>query len=137
MRSQVTYNGKPLYFFSKDTAPGDTNGIYPNWEAVVLAAAATPAPTVVTATPPPTSTVSPSAPGRTERPAVWILIALAAGSVGPPGGDPARRQPALSQADRDDCWRRQHGARRRTRAVTAMPTPHAQARPHPEAPVPT
>jgi uncharacterized protein (TIGR03118 family) len=38
-QSQVTYNGLPLYFFSKDTAPGDTNGIYPNWQAVVLAAA--------------------------------------------------------------------------------------------------
>ena len=57
--TQVTYNGLPLYFFAKDTAPGDTNGIYPNWEAVVLAAAATPAPTEVTATPPPTSTVGP------------------------------------------------------------------------------
>src|SRR5512147_2041438 len=42
--TQVTYNGLPLYFFAKDTAPGDTNGIYPNWEAVVLAA---PAPPVV------------------------------------------------------------------------------------------
>ena len=33
---QVTYNGKPLYFFGKDAAPGDTNGIYPNWQAVVV-----------------------------------------------------------------------------------------------------
>ncbi len=31
---QVTYNGKPLYFFSGDTAPGDANGVYPNWSAV-------------------------------------------------------------------------------------------------------
>jgi predicted lipoprotein with Yx(FWY)xxD motif len=63
---QVTYNGKPLYFFAKDTAPGDANGIYPGWQAVVLAAAvasATPAPTATpqaatppAATPPPTST---------------------------------------------------------------------------------
>lgn len=80
--TQVTYNGKPLYFFAKDTAPGDTNGIYPNWQAVVLAAAATPAPTAtptdVTATPPPTSTIDP-----VEAPAVpsdfaWLLIALSA-----------------------------------------------------------
>ncbi len=31
---QVTYNGLPLYFFSGDNAPGDANGVYPNWEAV-------------------------------------------------------------------------------------------------------
>ncbi len=63
---QVTYNGKPLYFFAKDAAPGDTNGIYPGWQAVVLAAAATPTPaataTSQAATPPPTST-SPAGTG--------------------------------------------------------------------------
>ena len=32
--TQVTYNGLPLYFFSGDTAPGDSNGVYTNWEAV-------------------------------------------------------------------------------------------------------
>jgi predicted lipoprotein with Yx(FWY)xxD motif len=32
--TQVTYNGLPLYFFSGDAAPGDANGVYPNWEAV-------------------------------------------------------------------------------------------------------
>jgi predicted lipoprotein with Yx(FWY)xxD motif len=31
---QVTYNGKPLYFFKNDKAPGDANGVYANWEAV-------------------------------------------------------------------------------------------------------
>jgi predicted lipoprotein with Yx(FWY)xxD motif len=31
---QVTYNGLPLYFFKNDKAPGDTAGIYENWEAV-------------------------------------------------------------------------------------------------------
>lgn len=36
---QVTYNGLPLYFFHNDAKPGDTNGIYPGWKAVVLAAA--------------------------------------------------------------------------------------------------
>jgi predicted lipoprotein with Yx(FWY)xxD motif len=31
---QVTYNGLPLYFFKGDSAPGDSNGVYTNWEAV-------------------------------------------------------------------------------------------------------
>lgn len=31
---QVTYNGMPLYWFSGDSAPGDANGVYTNWEAV-------------------------------------------------------------------------------------------------------
>jgi Uncharacterized protein conserved in bacteria len=31
---QVTYNGLPLYFFSGDTAVGDSKGVYLNWAAV-------------------------------------------------------------------------------------------------------
>ena len=31
---QVTYNGLPLYFFKNDEAPGDTNGVYENWNIV-------------------------------------------------------------------------------------------------------
>jgi len=31
---QVTYNGLPLYFFMNDKNPGDSNGVYTNWEAV-------------------------------------------------------------------------------------------------------
>ncbi len=31
---QVTYNGLPLYFFSGDSAPGDSNGVYTGWVAV-------------------------------------------------------------------------------------------------------
>ena len=31
---QVTYNGLPLYFFKNDKAPGDSAGVYENWEAV-------------------------------------------------------------------------------------------------------
>jgi predicted lipoprotein with Yx(FWY)xxD motif len=32
--TQVTYNGLPLYFYTNDKAPGDSNGVYENWEAV-------------------------------------------------------------------------------------------------------
>ena len=100
---QVTYDGKPLYFFASDAAPGDTNGIYANWRAVVLAAAApaaTPAPpaaagaaatpspasaptaapqaatTTVAVTPPPTST-TPGEGGhlRGDSPALLLLVA--------------------------------------------------------------
>ncbi len=79
---QVIYNGLPLYFFAKDTKPGDANGIYPGWKAVVLAAAAppsaTPAPTATSAptataklTPPPTSTTGTgSTPGDGSVPAI-------------------------------------------------------------------
>jgi predicted lipoprotein with Yx(FWY)xxD motif len=77
--TQVTFDGLPLYFFSKDVAPGDTNGIYPNWQAVVLAAAATPAPTDVTATPPPTSTVDPDRAPAGPSDLTLLAIALAAG----------------------------------------------------------
>lgn len=38
---QVTYNGKPLHFFSGDTKPGDANGNYPGWS--VVAAGSSPA----------------------------------------------------------------------------------------------
>lgn len=31
---QVTYKGLPLYFFSGDAAPGDSNGVYRYWNAV-------------------------------------------------------------------------------------------------------
>jgi predicted lipoprotein with Yx(FWY)xxD motif len=32
--TQVTFNGKPLHFFSGDTKPGDANGNYPGWSSV-------------------------------------------------------------------------------------------------------
>ena len=85
-QTQVTYNGLPLYFFNNDEAPGDTNGIYPLWEAIVLAApAATPAPTVAPPAPtvPPTSVDSPIVPAGDAGDAGaiglgWLLAALAA-----------------------------------------------------------
>lgn len=32
--TQVTYNGRPVYFFSGDAKPGDSNGNYPGWSVV-------------------------------------------------------------------------------------------------------
>lgn len=32
--TQVTYNGRPLYFFSGDSKPGDIKGNYPGWSDV-------------------------------------------------------------------------------------------------------
>jgi predicted lipoprotein with Yx(FWY)xxD motif len=73
--TQVTYNGLPLYFFQNDSAPGDTNGIYTNWEAVVLAAAATPAVTV-----PPTSSLAPATLPTPNDPAgLLALLGILAG----------------------------------------------------------
>jgi len=86
---QVTYDGKPLYFFANDAAPGDTNGIYTNWSAIVLAAAPPPtaeptagppaAATPAAATPPPTSTASGDTghPGG-ESPVLPLLVASVA-----------------------------------------------------------
>jgi predicted lipoprotein with Yx(FWY)xxD motif len=42
---QVTYNGKPLHFFSGDSKPGDANGNYPEWSVVPPSGAAASTPT--------------------------------------------------------------------------------------------
>jgi Uncharacterized protein conserved in bacteria len=77
--TQVTYNGLPLYFFHNDAAPGDTHGIYPNWQAVVLVApAATPAPTAARATPPATSTAASTTRSPAPIGLAWLIAALAA-----------------------------------------------------------
>ena len=47
---QVTYNGRPLYFYSGDTKPGDANGNYPHWSSVsVTSGGAAAAPTTAAA----------------------------------------------------------------------------------------
>jgi predicted lipoprotein with Yx(FWY)xxD motif len=58
---QVTANGDPLYRFSKDVAPGDTNGdgissFGGTWHVVKADAAAATAPTPVVTSPPATTT---------------------------------------------------------------------------------
>jgi len=75
---QVTYDGLPLYFYINDAAPGDTNGIYPNWRAVVLAAPAAPTPQAAAVTPPPTSTEPTgggTAPVGDPRSALLVAVA--------------------------------------------------------------
>ena len=64
---QVTYDGKPLYFFAHDTAPGDTKGIYTNWRAIVLSAAAT-TPTAAPTTAPTTAPVAAPVAAPTTAP---------------------------------------------------------------------
>ena len=36
---QATFQGKPLYFYSGDSKPGDSNGNYPEWSVVAVGAA--------------------------------------------------------------------------------------------------
>lgn len=93
---QVTYNGLPLYFYIKDTKPGDTTGIYPGWQAVVLAAPAAPSaspapspaaptsPSPAAVTPPPTSTDpvgGGSAPGGVPLPVIAFAVFAVLGFV--------------------------------------------------------
>jgi predicted lipoprotein with Yx(FWY)xxD motif len=42
---QVTYNGRPLHFYSGDTKPGDANGNYPGWSSVPVSGGGASAPT--------------------------------------------------------------------------------------------
>jgi predicted lipoprotein with Yx(FWY)xxD motif len=46
---QVTYNGRPLHFYSGDTKPGDANGNYPEWSSVPAGSGAASAPTATPA----------------------------------------------------------------------------------------
>ncbi|HEY5629365.1 MAG TPA: hypothetical protein VIR16_07640, partial [Candidatus Limnocylindrales bacterium] len=52
---QVTLNGQPLYFFSKDTALGQSNGYYPGWGVVNADGSLVPPPSA-----PPASAAAPA-----------------------------------------------------------------------------
>ncbi|MGH7722242.1 MAG: COG4315 family predicted lipoprotein [Candidatus Dormibacteria bacterium] len=52
--TQVTYNGRPLHFYSGDTKPGDANGNYPGWSSVPVSSAGA-APTATPAATPSSS----------------------------------------------------------------------------------
>jgi len=35
-QTQLTLNGLPLYHYDDDKKPGDTFGVYPSWEAIIV-----------------------------------------------------------------------------------------------------
>jgi len=69
--TQVTYDGMPLYYYSKDTKPGDTNGQGLNnlWYAVVLSATGTSGTTPAN----PTSTPAASSSGTVSGKIALLL----------------------------------------------------------------
>jgi predicted lipoprotein with Yx(FWY)xxD motif len=80
---QVTYGGKPLYYFASDTNPGDTKGqgLGSVWYVVAPVAAAAPAPAAPAAAPAPAALPTTSDGGSAPLGAL-ALVALLLGTLG-------------------------------------------------------
>jgi predicted lipoprotein with Yx(FWY)xxD motif len=64
--TQVTLNGQPLYFFSKDTAAGQTNGYYPSWGLVNADGSLVAPPSAAPASPAASAAGSPAPSGSSK-----------------------------------------------------------------------
>ena len=82
---QVTYRGRPLYFFANDSAPGDTNGqgVSDIWWVAAVSGAQQTAPTASAAPPAPPSAGNAglSRPGGSTAILVALLLLAAAGTL--------------------------------------------------------
>jgi predicted lipoprotein with Yx(FWY)xxD motif len=98
---QITYSGKRLYWFAKDTAAGQVHGNTHNkwgtWAAVVVTASlpATSAPATAPPTDAPTTAPPATAPPATEAP-VTAPPATEAPATAPPTEPPTTRPPSTT-----------------------------------------
>jgi len=91
---QITYSGKRLHWFAKDTSPGEVRGIMKNkwgkWSTVAVATVAAPS------TAPPAAAAPATAPPATEAPAT-APPATAPPATSPPATEAPATSPAAPQ----------------------------------------